>query len=306
MKALKVLATIGFLLQINSVFSQFIANAGIDRFICMSWNGISSIQIGGNPIATGGVPPYTIIWEARYVNVVGAQTYILTASDFLNDTTIPNPTVVNFIEHSVPFFLTVRDATGAISRDTVIVKPSIFGTHLGNVTFSIQQGDSVYCAGWLNVMGGQLPVTYLWRPNHGLRDSTSANFWAKPYQSTSYYVTLTDAVGCVVVGSPVYNIIVRPVNLLAENSEKKAIEIYPNPTNEILHFNFNTSVMEQILIQIYTSKGQCVDSQLLSGESCSINVAELSPGMYFYKAFRHNDNNIVQQGKFIVQRQQLL
>lgn len=66
--------------------------------------------------------------------------------------------------------------------------------------FEINQGDSVFLSGMHNVGGGFPPYEYLWRPNHGLSDSTSLSFWAKPEFSIAYYVTKTDSAGCVVTG----------------------------------------------------------------------------------------------------------
>jgi hypothetical protein len=51
-------------------------------------------------------------------------------------------------------------------------------------------------------------------PNHGLTDSTSLAFWAKPANFVAYYLTLTDSAGCVATGAPVYHVNVLPVSVV--------------------------------------------------------------------------------------------
>ncbi len=65
------------------------------------------------------------------------------------------------------------------------------------------------------------------------------------------------------------------------------IEIYPNPANDILHFNINVAGTENISAGIYNATGQMVmdiASKLSVSESYSseITTAELSPGIYYF------------------------
>jgi hypothetical protein len=85
-----------------------------------------------------------------------------TASDFLDDTTSANPTVISSGENLI-FKLTVIDSKSNICTDSVNVRFSIFGTHLGTCNYVIQHGDSVFLSNFHNVLGGISPVNYLWR-----------------------------------------------------------------------------------------------------------------------------------------------
>lgn len=228
-------------------FSQLNINGGNDTTICVTWNIPGSLILGGNPTISGGTDPYTYTWECNYNYVVGPNTYLLTASDFLDDTTVSNPNLIYTVDSPVTFFLKVQDYSGQQAFDTIVVSFSSFHTHLLEYNHSMLVGDSVQFVSTPNLSGGIAPLSYLWRPNHGLIDSTSyTNFWVKPTANTSYYLTITDAVGCVVSGSPVFHVFVEYVNL----SELKddVTTLYPNPTNGQLFLKCDIENLKNVSI----------------------------------------------------------
>jgi len=238
------------------LYSQLTSDAGLDTTICVTWNTPGALILGGNPAASGGTAPYTYSWECNYNYVVGPNTYILTASVFLSDTTIANPNLIYTVESPVTFILNVTDVLGQISIDTITVSFSIFGTHLLEWTHNMLVGDSVQFVSTPNVGGGTPPFNYLWKPNNGLNDSTSyTNFWVKPEVSTSYYITVTDSVGCVVSGTPVFHVYIGSADLNEiHNKSDKNILLFPNPTDGTL---FLKSEEENIdLLQIYNQEGE--------------------------------------------------
>jgi hypothetical protein len=206
---------------------QCVADAGPDRVVCNSWNAMDTIALGGNPSAAGGVAPYTYTWETNWQ--VGNWNF--TASDFLDDTTAANPLIIHSAEQ-LNFILTVVDSESTVCKDTVQVGFTNFGTHLGTISYTIDQGDSVFLSGMHNVFGGFPPYEYLWRPQHGLTDSTSLSFWAKPDSSVAYALTLTDASGCSATGAPVYFVHVNPVSVNKLTVDNERLHIFPNPAQQ--------------------------------------------------------------------------
>lgn len=294
MKKLISILTVLFLAQISLVSGQCIADAGQDIIVCSDWNGLDTLQIGGNPSASGGLPPYTYIWETEWK--VGSWTY--TASDFLNDTTVANPSVINSGEN-LTFYLTVIDSESNICTDSVHVDFTNFGTHLGYVTYTIQQGDSIYLSGWENVSGGFPPFEYLWRPNHGLADSISLSFWAKPNSSIAYYLTLTDASGCSAMGTPVYFVNVTPVSVDSHESESIKTIVFPNPSKNLITISIEGSNTEIKTIEFFNSKGQLLYKQKTKEKSVQIDTELLTKGLIFYKII--SSAEIIGYGKIIVE-----
>ena len=294
MKKLILISTILFLTQTNLMKGQCIAEAGEDIVVCSDWNGLDTIQIGGNPTASGGTPPYTYIWETSWA--VGSWTY--TASDFLNDTTLANPSIVNSGEN-LTFFLTVIDSESNICTDSMHVDFINFGTHLGYITYTIQQGDSIYLTGWENIFGGFPPFQYLWRPNHGLTDSTSLSFWAKPDTSVAYYITLTDSSGCSAVGAPVYFVNVTPLSIDLLDKKETKIIVFPNPSKDQITINIEGNSAEIRILEFFDSKGQLVYTKETKEETIKLNIKSLNKGLYFYKIT--TSGKLIGQGKFIVE-----
>lgn len=226
-----IIITVAFCIfaMLPHAFGQCTADAGPDRIVCNSWYAMDTIQLGGNPTAVGGVPPYSYSWETNWQ--VGNWNF--TASDFLDDTTAANPSIIHTAEQ-LTFYLTVTDSESNVCTDSVLVGFTNFGTHLGTISYTIDQGDSVFLSGMHNVFGGFPPYQYLWRPNHGLSDSTSLSFWAKPDTSVAYALTLTDSSGCSATGAPVYFITVNPVSVDELPSTGNQLLVYPNPAQNLI------------------------------------------------------------------------
>jgi hypothetical protein len=294
MKKLILTSTILILTQINIVKGQCIADAGPDKIVCSDWNGFDTVQIGGNPTATGGVPPYTYIWETEWQ--VGSWTY--TASDFLNDTTIANPTIISSFEN-LTFNLTVIDSESNICTDSVDVDFSVFGTNLMYVTYEIQQGDSIYLTGFTNLYGGFPPVDYLWRPNHGLTDSTSLSFWAKPDTSVAYYLTATDFHGCSATAAPAYFVNVLPVSIESQELIRPNVNVFPNPTKNKITIKIEENKANKKTLDFYDNKGQLVLTKDFHENIIHLETESLLKGLYLYKITE--SGKLIGQGKIIIE-----
>lgn len=152
--------------------AQCIAYAGPDQHVCgqfFNQNG-DTIILGGQPIVMGGMAPYDFQWI--FHDSLGS-THIF-GSHLLSDTSIANPKLVDSWGDSMKFVLKVTDANNLICFDTVMVTTSTFSTHLGQYTIHVNAGDTVQFPFGPNVISSRPVVEYLWLPNHGMIDSTSA------------------------------------------------------------------------------------------------------------------------------------
>lgn len=277
---------------------QINADAGDDIVICVTWDHMDSLTICGDPAATGGTPPYSYAWEAEYTFSIGENTYTFTASNFLNDTTLANPTVKTAIGDKIDFLLTVTDIDNNTAFDSVTVYFSHFGTHLGMLEFNIDLGDSIFLYGMENVFGGLPPYSYLWRPNHGLTDSTSLAFWAKPEYSIAYYLTKTDSAGCVVTGTPVYLVNVLPVHTDEIDFIPRELSIYPNPVHKSLKVIISEKITGPFVLSIYAPDGKKLMQEISGRNAIKLDTDSFPPGIYIVKV--ENDSGFRKTEKIII------
>lgn len=151
------------------VASQITVNGGPDRFICFG----DTIQLGGNPTAPSNV---TIAW---------------TPSTYLNDSTIQNP--LAFPSNTTTFYVTVTSDT-CKGYDTVVVNVM----PLPNITKS---SNITICVGDTGVIWAGGGVSYSWSPQGLIVNPNKDTVKVFPQDTTTFYVTVTDANGCSVIDS---------------------------------------------------------------------------------------------------------
>jgi len=288
-----------FSISYGNAICQCIANAGPDRVICTNDYGVDTTQIGAIPAATGGIPPYSYTWEANYSYTIGSTTITKTASYFLNDTTIPNPLVITYAATPVTFILTVKDSTGNICKDTAVIKFSKFIYTLSYLMFTITQGDSIFLNYGANVFGNFPPFQYVWRPNHGLTDSTHLSFWAKPEHSVAYYVTMTDSAGCSVKAAPYYCINVSGVGLEDVVPGNSKISVFPNPSHGTVTISVEHETHGDLLYEIFDIRGKLVKSIETKSRRLQLNPEDELKGNLFYRITENG--KILGLGKMIFQ-----
>jgi hypothetical protein len=298
MKKATISLTMICLLMTKIALTQIVPDAGPDRVVCTGFFGMDTIDIGGSPSATGGTPPYTYAWEAEYTMIIGNHTFYFSASDFLNDTTLANPEIIHAIGDTIRFKLTITDAQGLTAIDSTSICFAYFGTHLGNIQYTINQGDSVFLSGWENVSGGFPPYEYLWQPNHGLADSTSLNFWAKPQYSVAYYMTLTDSAGCVVTGAPVYFVNVQPVLVDEHENQNSLVKVYPNPVKSILNIQINPKMQGDFTLRLFLSNGKLIEEKKFPGNEYKMDLSNYADGIYIYEIL--DNKGFSEQGRVVV------
>lgn len=298
----KTLLTLIFFILISGyqLLSQCVADAGPDRVVCNENNGLVPLQIGGNPTAVSGTPPFTYTWEGRQVLTIGNLTFVTTASEILNDTTLANPTVVNNdLFNNFRLILTVTDANNNICKDTMDIYYSIFGINMSIFMFTINQGDSILLNWGSNVDGGMPPLQYLWRPNHGLRDSTHLNFWAKPQHTIKYFVTVTDTAGCTFEGPDYYVVSVNPVSTNETISTNDYMSVFPNPASEKINFQLTNLAQGKHVLSVYNTSGALVSSQPFLENMLVVDVKNLNSGFYSYQL--SSEKGVALHGTFVVE-----
>lgn len=283
----------------NFVLSaQCVADAGSDG--CIASPNFLPIEIGGNPTASGGQGPYTYTWQASDLIYSDSTIIPRKASDYLDDSTAANPKIINFPNSSIEFFLTVKDQNDMVCLDTVRFKYNKFLIILGQKNYFIEQGDSVYLTD-VNVFGYEEPLEYLWSPNHGLTDSTSLEFWAKPDTSTNYSVRVTDADGCVVDGGHFHLVTVMPVSTNTLATNQKSI-IFPNPNSGIFNLQFQDDISPNNQIDIFDLMGKMVLQSNFYGNRQEIDANHLPNGVYFIQIKNSDSGQILGTERLIINK----
>ena len=258
---------------ITDCFSQLIAAAGNDTILCEMDS--PSLSIGGNPTATGGVPPYQYTWSGSYD--YAGNTY--TASYMLEDTTLANPTFKEgAIPDSVLLFVTIKDMENNISTDSIQIRLSRFTVCLGECRFDIQEGDSVqlgHC-----VMGGIPPLEFQWEPTETLSDGSAEAPWAKPSISTTYVLQIVDSNGCQIESNCKVSVI--PAGLDDKN-QNQLLELYVDPTKKILHVKVLQNFVPHSTFELIHLSGATVLKTNVEAEILSINLQHLERGIYVYR-----------------------
>jgi hypothetical protein len=195
-----------------SPYAGPVADAGPDKSFCEG----ESVQIGGNPTASGGTAPYTITWSpATGLSNVHAS----------NPTASPASTTT--------YYLLVADSHGCTDLDTMVVTVNPPPAACAGSDRSICLGDSTTLGCTPTASGGTPPYVITWSPPAGLNDIHAANPVAKPITDTTYFVLVTDHNGCaardtvVITVSPLPSASAGPDKALCAGD---SVQIGGNPT----------------------------------------------------------------------------
>ena len=114
--------------------------------------------------------------------------------------------------------------------------------------------------------------------------STEAFPVFQPDTTTTYVLKLTDFKYDVTYDS----ITVSVVDCVLPTS----LNLFPNPTNDIINFSFNSPVPDNMSIELYNFLGQKIDAvdfhQNKESRMVKLNLAILSTGIYFYRVIIEN------------------
>ncbi len=76
-----------------------------------------------------------------------------------------------------------------------------------------------------------------------------------------------------------------------------SLKLFPNPASSIMRVEMNSEVNNGSF-EVYDASGKFLRSVPVNGKSCTVNVKDLTSGVYFYKLTRNSKN--LNSGTFIV------
>lgn len=281
----KIILLVFILMKSLNCFSQCIADAGNDQHWCRD-NIKDTIILGGFPSAGNGTLPYTYTWSTDPIQLSSNLSFY--ASNFLDDTTKANPSLIDFWNSAITFFLEVKDSDNIICRDTVKITVSQFSISLVTYYYYINAGDSVRLkipnAGPSSSLMPPID-SILWRPHIGITDSNAARPWVQPNEDVVYYPIVWDSAGCRAEGPPFQYVYVCHIGIdEISNPLMSEIKVYPtalSKDNESLYIEIPFS-FESMVFRLYDLNGKEVISQKFASKEFDIKLEHLIAGVYFY------------------------
>ncbi len=139
-----------------------------------------------------------------------------------------------------------------------------------------------------------------------------ANEFNSPYHYTEEYkLDLNPWVGkdikIAFVKNGTYQMAMDDIRVLSSGTDNvddvvlsSEIGIYPNPANDFVNFDVEMQNVQSASIVIYNMMGQEVVRQYIKDSHVSINVSDLTDGIYFYSLIVNNET--VKTNKLVVRR----
>jgi len=184
---------------------------------CNSLNGSASLSV------SGGTPGYTLLWS----------------------TGSTNDTITGLATGS--YTCTVTDANGCTMATTVLVGASGSVTANAGVDVTILQGQTTQ----LNGTGG---TSWSWTPSASLDCATCQNPNASPTVTTTYYLTVTDSLGCTDIDTVVVTVDIQCGDLFLPTA------FSPNGDGENDEYCVRSNCIKNMQFEIYNRWGELVFS----------------------------------------------
>jgi hypothetical protein len=271
--------------------AQCTAVASSSKVICR--HQYDTVRLGGSPTAFGGVAPYRYEWR-----VIGGASYI---EEVLDNPYIANP-LAKFKSSTALLRLIVTDSLNNQCFDTVhLFQTNVIASDMINRD-QIWKGDSMRLSANIGLSTiDYAPLTYAWRPSTALQDSTLLRTYAKPIETITYYLTITNTVGCTF--HDYYNIIVteRPKEPkdLPEIVDEWTVKLKSN--TKVAVINPPKSFANVFYISIMDMRGiEHIIKERAIGET-EIDASFLQPGIYTV-IIRWVDDSVLHYKKIIIER----
>jgi len=239
-------------------FGQLIVDAGKDTTYCIGQYA-HTMYLGDLAIIKNGVEPYSISWECN-VELSEHLTYM--AKEFLNDTTLLSPLIIDHISWPewIKFIIHVRDRQNNYARDSINVRFSTYYFSLGYIVEQVEKGDSVLFK-FSSIGGGIEPLRFHWQPTIGLSNPDSLVTWCKTDSLTKfrneYQIVAIDSCGCISAPNLMYEIRVIQTGL-NELKEDKADLLHIKQEGATIYFH--NPIKQKAHIALYTINGMLCHS----------------------------------------------
>lgn len=193
----------------------------------------------------------------------GASTYTIE-----NGNAVVTPTA------STSYTVVGMDADGCLSTNTVVSNVTVNALPTVSISSSANSGN--ICQGQSAVLTAidNGATAYSWSTG-----ATTNLITVSPAVTTTYSVVVTAATSC--TASAVTTLSVNTCTGIHENSGNEILEVYPNPTDKILHFKVLTKDLGTI--EITDMNGKTIYSTANNASEQVIDMSDLSTGIYLIK-----------------------
>jgi hypothetical protein len=235
-----------------------------------------TLFVTSTPTVIGVASPNTLCpGESTTLTAIGAPSYTW-SSGAMTASTVETPTATTVYTVS-------GDNSGCVGMTTVPV------TVAPGVTVSVTQTPTLLCSGNSATLIASGAGSYTW--------STGANavgIIVSPTITTNYTVTGDNGGSCTGTAVITQSVgICSGLQALGINSE---IELYPNPTQSMLHIVV-PDVSKETQFELYDAIGRLVMSMELKENHTTLNVIELPGGVYTYRI--RSGETMYKQGKLV-------
>lgn len=192
---------------------------------------------------TGGYAPYVFEWSNQTIGALNAN---LTAGTYI---------------------LTVTDHNGCDGSQIYVVdepnSPLIINANISDASSITSANGAID----ITVTGGTGPYNYEWSNGSSDADLSGLNPGA-------YLITVTDANNCSLATTFVVD-----VSSGVESLTSASLEVYPNPSSEVIFLTANEDIIKQI--KLFSITGQLLLDERLDHKEHSISVRSFAAGTYY-------------------------
>lgn len=293
---MRIYLTLFLFLSFSFAYGQQLnADAGQDTVFCDTAVP-DSLELGGAPSASGGSNVYVYNWDIfpkPYIPYPAAPNIKFYCTDFLNDTTLANPSLITgtlpFNTEELIFVLTVTDDSGQVAIDSISILRAVWIFPLGTFRIFTFPGDTQTISPAFG--GGLEPYILDWGPSdsiignrydynvYNLNKPTRQVIIPDGLSEKHYNLTVTGLHGCTKVVGMYEWFQIWPVSAQSMAEPINTVSLFPNPAKN--HLIASSSNKEISSVVIRDLSGSVVLVPKISSIPIKIDLRGLSNGMYF-------------------------
>jgi len=293
------LFNIAFIFSLHvTVQAQCVADAGRDTAFC-EYADLLNHVLGGNP--SGQSADSILFYE--WTIIPNSNFPWASASDYIDSINSPNPKIISSWPYGDQIFiLKVSDSLGNVCHDSVTIHATeyICLTAIFDDTIFAMIGDTITMYGEVTCYFAteDPPLTFSWGNSPEILTPQSSMATAVVTETKTYYLTITDANGCIATGF-------QNVKALTTGIEEKQTidaSLYPNPASEQVEISIPAEALlkhPSVVFQLFDITGKAIQTQTIASEKTLFTTAHLPQGIYYWRMA--SANQTLQQGKFIRQ-----